>query len=80
LYSDQFSIKSGQGRVRGGAGSNMTSYAFGDSFAVRPKAKRSKPFRYCAKKSASYPRLARLLKVGRTGKRSIYITWFAYPA
>jgi hypothetical protein len=35
-FFDQLSIKSGRA---GQAGSNMSSYAFGDSFAVRPKAK-----------------------------------------
>jgi hypothetical protein len=39
-FSDQLSIKSGQGQGQGRRGSNMSSLAFGDSFAVRPKAKR----------------------------------------
>jgi hypothetical protein len=40
-FSYKLSIKSGRGRAR--AGSNMSSNAFGDSFAVWPKAKRVPP-------------------------------------
>jgi hypothetical protein len=42
-FFDLHSIKSGQGegQGQGQAGSNMSSHAFGDSFAVRPKEKKN---------------------------------------
>jgi hypothetical protein len=43
-FSDMFSIKSGEGR--GAGGSNVSSQAFGDSFAGRPKANMESLLKY----------------------------------